>query len=368
MKDAIAIALSGGVDSLVAAHLLKKAGRSVFGLHFMTGYEPLAQAAALGPEPGPASPGCRDVTERFPGHPLREMARQLDIPLFLLDCRRPFGEKVVRYFRESYAAGLTPNPCLVCNPAIKFGAVLDFALERGASALATGHYARVTRDGPEGQRRLQKGADPAKDQSYFLAFLTQAQLARAVFPLGALTKEAVRAMAREKGLAPVESDESQDVCFIKGQSYGDFLVRQGTIAPTRGPIEDMSGRVIGEHPGLHRFTIGQRRGINCPAEAPYYVVRMDPTSNRLTVGGKADLAEADCRVQGINWICRPKRTVFEAHTRLRYRHRAQPATVRLTGQGSATVHFHRPQSAVTPGQGAVFYRGEEVLGGGWIEK
>ncbi len=365
MKPSLAIAVSGGIDSLVAAHLLKAEGWPLIGLHFMTGYEPQSRASAMGREPAPGA--CRDVTERFPDHPLLEMARQVGMPLHLVDCRGPFRDKVVTYFCESYAAGRTPNPCLVCNPAIKFGVLLNFALGKGASGLATGHYARIDRGGPEGGRRLLKGADPAKDQSYFLAFLTQAQLASAVFPLGALTKEKVRAIALDRGLRPVETEESQDVCFIRGRSYGEFLTRRGAIEPTPGPIEDMNGRVIGEHQGLHHFTIGQRRGINCPAEAPYYVVRMDPQANRLIVGTKEDLAAVGCRVQGINWISRPEHPVFEAHARLRYRHRAARATIRIIGENSATVHFHTPQSAVTPGQGAVFYREHEVLGGGWIE-
>jgi tRNA-uridine 2-sulfurtransferase len=363
MKPVIAIALSGGIDSLVAACLLKEQGWQPFGLHFITGFEAPYHGSETTLSGSAEVPDHLDTDH----HPVLRIGEQLDMPVYLVDCRREFTSEVVGHFCRTYAEGRTPNPCLVCNPKIKFGFLLDIALKKGASALATGHYARIRKDS-DGQCHLLKGADATKDQSYFLAFLNQAQLSRAVFPLQQMTKEAVRAMAADNHLHPVERAESQDICFIKGQRYGDFLNRWGKLAPKPGLIENMSGTVIGEHRGLHLFTIGQRRGINCPAADPYYVVRMNPAENRLTVGTQKDLLSNACRVNTINWIRKPAAPVFEAQTKLRYRHKAAPASVRIESAQRATVRFHSPQSAVTPGQGAVFYEDDEVLGGGWIEK
>lgn len=359
MKPIVAIAVSGGIDSLVAAYLLREQGWQTFGLHFSTGFETRPD----GEQPAPRATDSMDGRL----HAVKRIGEQLDMPVYLVDCKREFTSEIVDYFCQTYAEGRTPNPCLVCNPKIKFGYLLDVAMKKGASALATGHYARVKKDG-NARARLFKGADAAKDQSYFLAFLNQVQLSRAVFPLHAMTKEAVRMLAVDKKLYPVERDESQDICFIKGSSYGDFLHRWGKLESKPGLIEDMKGVVIGEHKGLHLFTIGQRKGINCPAAAPYYVIRMNPARNRLTVGTQEDLFSSECRVNTLNWIQEPTAAVFEAQTRLRYRHKAVPATVVLEDDHRATVRFHTPQSAVTPGQGAVFYAGDEVLGGGWIEK
>lgn len=351
MKHTVAIAVSGGVDSLVAAYLLKKQGWHTFGLHFITGFETTTADMAKADDKR---------------HPLRRIGEQLDMPIHIVDCRQEFSSEVVTYFCEAYAHGRTPNPCLVCNPRIKFGRLLDFAMDKGATALATGHYARIEKD-EDGGFHLFKGADTAKDQSYFLAFLNQSQLSRAVFPLGQLTKQAVRSLAAENNLIPVAQDESQDVCFIKGQTYGEFLNRWGKLESKPGIVEDMQGKAIGEHKGLHLFTIGQRKGINCPAAAPYYVVRINPAENRLTVGTKNDLVSEACKVSNLNWIREPKAPAIRARVKLRYRHQAAAATVMITDNSTATVHFDSPQSAVTPGQGAVFYNEDEVLGGGWIE-
>jgi tRNA-uridine 2-sulfurtransferase len=356
MKPVIAIAVSGGIDSLVAAYLLREQGWQTFGLHFITGFET--------PQGGETNPS--NSTD-FSNHPVMRIGEQLDMPVYLVDCRSIFTSEVVGYFCRTYAEGRTPNPCLVCNPKIKYGYLLDVAMKKGASALATGHYARISK-GPDSRYQLLKGADAEKDQSYFLAFLNQTQLSRAVFPLHNMTKEAVRAIAAEKRLHPVTQDESQDICFIKGQCYGDFLNRWGKLESDPGLIEDMNGTVIGEHKGLHLFTIGQRRGINCPAPSPYYVVRINPAENRLTVGAKKDLVTNECRVNSINWIREPNAPVIEAQTRLRYRHKAAPASIIIEGNHRARVQFHSPESAVTPGQGAVFYDEDEVLGGGWIEE
>ena len=354
----VAVALSGGVDSLVAAHLLQQQGNTLIGLHFVTGFESAqdsprsTRAESAGHAPG--------LQGRMP-----ELSRQLGIDVEIVDCSREFGRQVVDYFTDTYAAGRTPSPCLVCNPAIKFGVLLDHARRRGAQYLATGHYARLAA-GSDGRMHLYRGRDAAKDQSYFLARLSQMQLKQALFPLGGLTKKAVKALAQRRGLHPVTAGESQDVCFIRNQGYAAFLARRGAVF-RRGIIQTVNGRVIGEHDGLQRFTVGQRRGIDCPAPEPYYVVRIDPGENRLVVGRRGDLYASGCRVTGINWIADIPRRPLRCRVKIRYRHRAAACRVEPLGSGSARICFEAPQAAVAPGQGAVFYNGDEVLGGGWIE-
>jgi tRNA-specific 2-thiouridylase len=344
MTDTIAIAVSGGVDSLVGAYLLKRQGLDVLGIHFLTGYEKAAE------------PGSTTIQDLF---------SPLDIPIAIIDLTTPFKAAVVDYFAAAYRDGKTPNPCLVCNPTIKFGVLLEKTRQLGASRLATGHYARVEK-GREGRYRLMKAVDERKDQSYFLSRLTQDQLARACFPLGTWTKDRVRQLAAEKGLQPLTRKESQDVCFIKDSNYAEFLVRTNGVSPQPGDIVDTAGQRIGTHNGLHRYTVGQRRGINCPASHPYYVVGIDAGRNRLVVGSKNELYTDRCRVADVNWIAGVPDGPVPADTRIRYRHRAVASVVSPGGNDAAVVRFDQPQAAVTPGQGAVFYRGEEVLGGGWI--
>jgi tRNA-specific 2-thiouridylase len=351
MSRTLAVAISGGIDSMVAAHLLKEQGHEVFAVHFLTGFERTPDTAS--PDPG-ATP--RDI---------HAVGRQLGIPVHRVDLRQEFQRHVVDYFSAGYCSGETPNPCIVCNPCIKFGALLRYAQAAGAEALATGHYARVVKDA-YGRFRLYKGADPHKDQSYFLARLAQDQLARAIFPLAGLTKVHVREIAARRGLTPSAAEESQDVCFIREGSYKDFLSGRGNQFFEPGLIEDMGGTIIGEHPGLHAFTIGQRRGINCPAAKPYYVVRRDIGRNRLVVGAKKDLLAAECRLVRINWIAPPPQGPIRVHTRLRYRTREIPSTLTPTQELTALVTFDTPQAAVSPGQTAVVYDGEEILGGGFI--
>jgi tRNA-specific 2-thiouridylase len=344
MTRVIAVAMSGGVDSMVAACLLKEAGWGVVGLHFLTGFERDAASAQAGVE---------------------RIARRLGIPLHVVDASRDFQEKVVDYFTATYLAGQTPNPCVICNPAIKFGTVLRAAEHLGAAALATGHYARTAVD-TGGRFHLFKAADPTKDQSYFLARLSQRQLARARFPLAALTKEEVRAIAARKRLKPAAAEESQDVCFIKAGTVKDFIAARLPGHGGRGTIETLAGEIIAEHSGLHGFTVGQRRGINCPAAEPWYAVRLDPAHNRLVVGTRRDLLRRRCRVSHINWIIASPDAALRVHTRVRYRNREVPSTFRPDSADSGTVEFDTPLTAVAPGQAAVFYDGEEVLGGGVI--
>ncbi len=348
-KETIAVALSGGIDSLSAAYLLKKAGHRVFGVHFITGYEKIP----AGSQPAEWVKSKVDHLEAV-----------LGIKVHAVDLRKPFQDLVIRYFVNSYRQGATPNPCLVCNPSIKFGILLDWARQRGAHRLATGHYARCNLDSFN-KAHLLRGRDKQKDQSYFLARLSSRQLQSALFPLGDLNKSAVIEMAGSNGLVPIEKTESQDVCFIRGPK-NDFLENLPDYLPRPGQVVDLEGNQLGYHKGLHRFTIGQRKGINIPASHPYYVIRIDIKNNRLVVGKKEDTFTSRCNVGDINWINAPQEKVFRAAVRIRYRHQAAPATI-ATEENRAMVLFDQPQSAVTPGQAAVFYRSEEVLGGGWIE-
>jgi len=254
---------------------------------------------------------------------------------------------------------------MVCNRRIKFGIVLAAARELGAQRLATGHPVR-THEGPDGLIHLQKGMDVRKDQAYFLARLDQDQLARVCFPLGKMQKSRVIDLAGQQGLRPLSNRESQDVCFVGKQSYGTFLTDSLGFNQQPGAIEDRHGNHIGRHKGLYLFTIGQRRGINCPSSDPYYVCGLDTARNVLIVGNKGDLLSRSCTVDEINWIIPPPQSPTRLQTRVRYRSPAADATVILSGRTSAKVQFDSPQSAVTPGQGAVFYRGDEILGGGWI--
>jgi tRNA-specific 2-thiouridylase len=343
----VAVAVSGGVDSLIAAHLLRESGHNVFGLHFLTGFDPT-----------PVSSGDT--------HALQEIGRQLDMPVHIVDLAEDFKASVIAYFRSTYLAGRTPNPCLVCNPLIKFGRLLDVARDLGAHHLATGHYARIQSD-PDERPRLFRGLDGSKDQSYFLARLTPDQLARAIFPLGTLRKEQVYALADKRGLSPITASESQDACFIRQKAYGEFLKHETALSDRPGPIENRAGEIVGQHRGLHHFTVGQRRGIGCPGADPYYVIALDPSTNRLIVGAEHDLYRSAFRVCEVNWIRRPAQFPVQASVQIRYRHRAAAARLEMTAAGEdIQVQFASPQKAVTPGQGAVFYMGDEVIGGGWI--
>ena len=354
MEKTVAVALSGGLDSSVAAALLKKENYQVIGLHFQTGYEV--------PIDDPASSDPLSLIDSR----VRRVADQIGIPLEVIDCSEAFEREVVRYFIDSYRSGQTPSPCLVCNERIKFGLVLERAEEIGASMLATGHYAGIRLE-PNNKFSLQKGSDRAKDQSYFLARLTQQQLSRAMFPLGDYTKSQVQKMAMAWGLTPYHAQESQELCFIHNQSYNEFLSGASGFSSEPGPIVNTRGQTLGRHQGLHAYTIGQRRGINIPGPTPYYVISLDMEQNRLVIGSKSELAATECVVNDINWIkgVAPDKPI-SVHTRIRYRHKEAESILTPIGPSTASVRFHRAQDSITPGQAAVFYIGEQVLGGGWI--
>jgi len=336
--------MSGGVDSSVTAALLKKQGYEVQGV-FMA----LAQP---------------DLDEQLAR--VKAMADRLAVALAVIDLRVEFEKLVLKYFRDSYFKGLTPNPCVVCNRYIKFGLFMERALAAGADFLATGHYVQRL-EGEDGLCHLLKGVDPVKDQSYFLCLLEQAQLAKAQFPLGGYRKEEVYELAGELGLEFERSEESQDVCFLKNQEVGDFLEKNAPARDDSGVVVTVEGRVVGRHQGIHHFTVGQRRGLGIPDVTPWYVVGLESEGDRVVVGKKEDLFRDHLQLAEINWLAgRAPEMPLELEVRIRYRH--QPVAARLVPepQGGFTVHFAAPQQAITPGQFAAFYRGEELLGGGAI--
>ncbi|MBW1649758.1 MAG: tRNA 2-thiouridine(34) synthase MnmA [Deltaproteobacteria bacterium] len=339
MSNKTAVAISGGIDSLTAAFLLKKQKKDIFGIHFLTGYEK------------------NKINIRY-------IEDILKIKVHTINIKEEFDKKIVFYFIKEYKKGKTPNPCLVCNPKIKFGVILNNAKKFGASCIATGHYARVEKN-LNNKCRLFAGKDKAKDQSYFLAFLKQTQLQAAVFPLAGYTKEEVKKIAEKNRLILKAEKESQDICFIKNKKYSEFL----NITQKTGEICNNCGEIIGKHNGLHLFTIGQRKGINIPAQKPYYVLKIDPKNNRLTVGYKENLLSNRCFVKQINIInCPDNNNPFNIKAKIRYRHTPAKGILYLTeDKKSGKIIFACPQSAVTPGQGAVFYDADEVIGAGIIE-
>ncbi|MFQ5862486.1 MAG: tRNA 2-thiouridine(34) synthase MnmA [Candidatus Brocadiales bacterium] len=360
MKKRVVVAMSGGVDSSVAAYLLKEQGYDVVGLFMRMG-----NLSGVGTPQESRDRSCCSLED---AHDARRVAESLDIPFYVLNFKEEF-EGLVDYFCAEYARGRTPNPCIICNQTLKFGKLLRFASYLGAHYLATGHYARL--EGAEGRYVLKTGTDRRKDQSYVLFSLSQEQLARALFPLGEWTKEEVRRKAAELGLRTRAKPDSQEICFVSEDGYGG-LIRERTGSTIRaGLIKDTQGRVLGSHPGIQFFTIGQRRGLGIAMGEPYYVVDIDPVDQVVTVGMSEKTLVTTFFVKGLNWVAieRPVGEI-EAGVKIRYTHRVAPAAIYPVGDDSDAVRvvFDEPQKAVTPGQAAVFYRGDVVLGGGWIER
>lgn len=354
MKDLqqVVVALSGGVDSSVAAALLAEQGYAVTGVMLRLWAEPGALRDNLCCTP--------DAVKRA-----RAVADLLNIPFHLLDVRDLFRQAVVEYFVAEYSAARTPNPCIPCNREVRFGYLLRWALERGARYVATGHYARVRRLGDRYQ--LLRGKDPSKDQSYFLHTLTQEQLAHALFPLGDRTKREVRQIARRKGLPVAEQPESQDICFLADGDYRRFLAQEVPEIVRPGPILDTSGRVLGQHQGLGNYTIGQRKGIGIAVPEPLYVVALDPERNALIVGPADELGWTECLVEEMCYVSGEEPSgPFTVTAKIRYRHREVAVEATPLPDRRLRVIFAEPQRDVTPGQYLVLYAGEVVLGGGRI--
>jgi len=295
----------------------------------------------------------------------RHVADLLGIPHTTVDCSDAFRTAVVDRFASEYAGGRTPSPCIWCNAAIKFGRLLEEALARGADALATGHYARVFSE--SGRRILARGRSLEKDQSYFLHRLDQRQLGRALFPLGDMSKADVRAVVRKLGLPVHDREESQEICFVRSEGYAGFLQRHYGLAGSPGPIIGPDGTTLGRHAGIHHYTLGQRRGLGVSGPRPYYVTGIDPVENSVRVGFKEDTYRRAFVVRDVIWAA-GEPAGGEYLVQIRSRHAAAPSMVSPLEVGNARVQFEKPQSSITPGQAAVFYRGDGVEGGGWIEE
>ncbi len=300
-------------------------------------------------------------------HDARGVAEKLGIPFYVLNAEEVFEREVVRPFIATYAAGRTPNPCLICNRKIRFGFLLDYATRTlGARYLATGHYARVRRDAGD-RHQLCRGADQGKDQSYVLSVLGQADLAQALFPVGAYTKPQVRELAAERGLPTAARVESQDLCFIADGDYRRFLSEYAPEAAHPGPIVDINGRQLGVHSGLPAYTVGQRSGLGIAAAQPLYVLELDMAHNALVVGPSAELGRSWLSTGPINWIAgEPPCGAFRAEAQIRYRATPMAASITPLGDGTAEARFDEPLRDITPGQAVVFYQGEVCLGGGAI--
>lgn len=365
----IAVAMSGGVDSSAAAAILKEQGHELVGFTMQLWDQRRGINVDENGDPLPSR--CCSLDDVYDA---RRVAEELGFPFYVLNLERDFERDVVQPFVTSYLNGETPIPCVSCNSRLKFASLDRLALSLGCEKVATGHYARVEFDAVSNRYKLLRGKNEQKDQSYFLWELTQAQLSRALFPLGEMSKPEARDAARQHGLSGVsEKKESQEICFVPDGDYAGFIDRYLEVEneterlPGSGEIVDRNGRVIGKHEGIHRYTVGQRRGIGISDARPLYVLSVDPNLNRVTVGSSEELLSSEFTAAGVNWIAldNPSEPV-RADVRVRYRHTAAPATITPREDSRAHIIFDEPQRAITPGQATVFYRGDEVVGGGWI--
>jgi tRNA-specific 2-thiouridylase len=347
--------MSGGVDSSATAALLLGQGYDVVGITLKLWPQDCvarAEDKCCGPQ------AVMDA---------RAVCHKLGIPYYLIDEAAEFQAKVIQYFAEEYKAGRTPNPCVLCNQNLKFGRLIERANQLGAQYVATGHFARVEGSADCGRTLLKRGCDLRKDQSYFLFSLRQDQLARAMFPLGEKTKTEARAVARGSHLKTADKEESMEICFVPDNDYGKFLQQAKLAGKHRGEIVNLEGQVLGEHDGIEFYTIGQRKGLGLSSPKPLYVIELDAARNRVIVGDDAALAREEFIAERCNWIAfdAPPAT-FEATVKIRYNHPGTPATVTALPGGTVKVRLQTPQRAITPGQAAVFYQDDLVLGGGWI--
>ena len=365
----IAVAMSGGVDSSAAAAILKEQNHELVGFTMQLWNQRRGISVDENGEPLPSR--CCSLDDVYDA---RRVAEELGFPFYVLNLEKEFERDVVQPFVNSYLSGETPIPCVACNSRLKFASLDKLASSLGCEKVATGHYARVEFDEATNRYRLLRGRDPHKDQSYFLWELTQDQLSRALFPLGELSKSDARQAARDNQLAVAEKKESQEICFVPDGDYAGFIDRylaaeqQTDRQPVAGEIVNAHGEVLGSHSGIHRYTIGQRRGIGIADARPLYVLNVDASSNKVVVGYDDELLSDEFTAAGVNWIVDNPSEPVPAEVRVRYRHAAAPATIVPLANNRARVKFAGPQRAITPGQATVFYRGDEVVGGGWITK
>jgi tRNA-uridine 2-sulfurtransferase len=371
--ETIAVAMSGGVDSSTVAAMLAREGAPVVGLTLQL-WDQTRLAGKHGIPDAPKAGRCCSLDDVYDA---RRVAEHLGIPYYVVNQQERFEKDVVRPFVDEYLHGRTPIPCSLCNNHLKFDALIQTARSIGASRVATGHYAINEFDPARNRWILKRPADRAKDQTYFLFGLTQAQLSRTLFPLGSLTKPEVRHLARSRGLALAEKPDSQEICFIPGGDYKQFITayleEQGEQVPqSAGELVASSGEVIGRHEGIANFTVGQRKGLGVSSPTPLYVLAIHPDSHRVTVGADAELASRTLVARRLNWISIPALTApLRVQAKIRHRHEPawailEPAPLTATGEAEVIATFDEPQRAVTPGQSAVFYDNDEVVGGGWI--
>jgi tRNA-specific 2-thiouridylase len=370
----IVLAMSGGVDSSVAAHLLKEAGHEVIGVFMRHGEEAQEACAADGP-PGFQLPifnpraahkqGCCSASD---AEDARRVADRLDIPFYALNLQAEF-RRIVDYFIEEYTRGRTPNPCVMCNNWLKFGKLFDYADSIGAEFVATGHYARLEGNSAGGASgpQLLRGIDNSKDQSYVLFGIDRRLLARMMLPVGEFRKPQIRALAAKINLRVADKKDSQEICFVTSGKHDEFVRQRRRGASTAGEIVTTEGRIVGTHPGIERFTIGQRKGLRVAMGEPYFVVRIDPATRQVVIGRQEELARTELTAAECNWLADPPGGEFTCQAKIRYNSPPAAATACLLPAGRLRVRFDQPRHGVAPGQAVVLYDGEQVLGGGWIE-
>jgi tRNA-uridine 2-sulfurtransferase len=356
-KARVVVGMSGGVDSSATAALLLEQGYDVVGITLKLWPQDCVSRAedkCCGPQA---------VTDA------RAVCHKLGIPYYLIDEAAEFQKHVIQYFADEYKSGRTPNPCVMCNQNLKFGRLIDRADQLGAEYIATGHFARVEKSADGTRTLLRRGRDLHKDQSYFLFSLRQDQLARAMFPLGEKSKADTREVARHCQLKTADKEESMEICFVPDKDYGRFLQQAQLVAKHRGEIVDLHGQVLGHHDGIEFYTIGQRKGLGISSPKPLYVIELDPATNRVVVGDDSALDREDFIAERCTWIAfdNPPES-FEAMVKIRYNHPGTPATLTSLPGGKVKVKLHTPQRAITPGQAAVCYQDDLVLGGGWIAR
>ena len=358
----VVLAMSGGVDSSVAAWLLREEGHEVIGVFMRHGQE--AEIACSTNPAAPRKQGCCSAAD---AEDARRVADILGLPFYVLNFEREFA-RIVDYFVSQYTAGRTPNPCIVCNTWLKFGKLFDYADSVGAQYVATGHYARLEKL-DDGQIALCRGRDESKDQSYVLFGIKRELLGRLKFPLGDRQKDEIRRMAADLGLRVAAKRDSQEICFIPDQDHAGFIRRRPGHVDTSGEIVTIDGKVVGRHNGVEQFTVGQRKGLQVAFGQPRYVIRIEPDTHRIVIGKREDLARSELTAAEVNWLVKEEALggPLRCQVKIRYRSKSFPATVEVSGSDRIRVQLDEPCYGVAPGQAAVCYKGDQIFLGGWIE-